>query len=138
MSMLLGARDTSGQYGLFLNANKTSIGLDFFQVNSRWTENNTRTNGNVVEFSVNNALAEIKVNGTSLGTHQFTPDDTTQYPLFLNALNNVGEPFSNVSFNINRIYRFTIDGICDMLIGRALNGDLQVVELIDKIANGRK
>lgn len=31
-----------------------------------------------------------------------------------------------------------LDGICDMLIGRALNGDLQVVELIDKIANGRK
>ncbi len=31
-----------------------------------------------------------------------------------------------------------LDGICDMLIGRALNGDLQVVELIDKIANGKK
>lgn len=31
-----------------------------------------------------------------------------------------------------------LDGICDMLIGRALNGDLQVVELIDKIANSRK
>ena len=31
-----------------------------------------------------------------------------------------------------------LDGICDMLIGRALNGDLQVVELIEKIANGKK
>ena len=31
-----------------------------------------------------------------------------------------------------------LDGICQMLIERALSGDLQVVELIDKIANGRK
>lgn len=31
-----------------------------------------------------------------------------------------------------------LDGICQMLIERALSGDLQVVELIDKIANGKK
>lgn len=31
-----------------------------------------------------------------------------------------------------------LDGICQMLIDRALSGDLQVVELIDKIANNRK
>ena len=30
------------------------------------------------------------------------------------------------------------DGICQMMIQRALDGDLQVVELIDRISNNKK
>lgn len=117
VSFLAGARDVGGQYGFFLQLSPTNIGLDWFVVNGRWTENNTRANGDIVEMRVNNSLAQMWLNGTSVGTHQYTPDDTTQYPLFLNGLNSVGQPFSNFN-STNRIYRFTIDGVADFVPAR--------------------
>lgn len=132
VSFLAGARDVGGQYGFFLQLASTNVGLDWFVVNGRWTENHTRANGDVVEMKVNNSLAEIWINGTSVGTHQYTPDDTTQYPLFLNGLNSVGQPFSNVN-SINRVYRFTIDGIADMRPARRLSdGVLGMYDTIRK------
>lgn len=132
-AFLMGTRDVSGQYGLFLQITTTNVSLDWFAVNSRWSSANTRAVGDVVEMKVSNSLAQIWVNGSSVGTHQYTPDDTTQYPLFLNALNNIGRPFDTNVNVVNRIYRFTITGIADMRPARRLSdGVLGMYDTIRK------
>lgn len=133
VSFLAGARDVGGQYGFFIQLAATNVGLDWFVVNGRWTENHTRAVGDVVEMKVSNSLAQIWINGTSVGTHQYTPNDTTQYPLFLNGLNSVGQPFDTNVNVVNRIYRFTIDGIADMRPARRLSdGVLGMYDTIRK------
>lgn len=132
-AFLMGARDVSGQYGLFLQITTTNVSLDWFVVNGRWSSAHTRAVDDVVEMKVSNSLAEIWINGTSIGTHQYTPNDTTQYPIFLNGLNSVGRPFdSNVNV-INRIYRFTVAGICDMIPVKRLSDN--AIGMYDIIRN---
>lgn len=120
VAFFLGARDVSAISGIFFQEASATTSLDFFQSGIRWATSHTRAANDIVELKVKNALAQVFINGSSIGTNQFTPDETTQYPLFLNALNSVGQPFNTNVNVVNRVYRFTIANICDMIPAKRL------------------
>ena len=105
--------------GIFTRISSTSFDFDWFSANDRYTVSTTRNNGDFVEFNIKNSLLTITKNGTVVGTNQFTPTGTTTDTLWINALNNLGTPGGTIS-STNRIYHFTIAGICDMIPAKRL------------------
>jgi len=106
--------------------------LDTVASTNRWKPAIISALGDVYEYYLENSLAEVKVNGTSLGTHQFTPDATCDQPIYVNGMNNAGTPLGQTSMTL-RQYRFTIAGVCDMIPARRLaDGVLGMYDTIRK------
>jgi len=106
--------------------------LDTVASTNRWRIDNVSALGDVYEYKLENSLAEVVKNGTSLGTHQFTPDATCDQPIYINGMNNAGTPLGQTSM-VFRQYRFIIAGIADMRPARRLSdGVLGMYDTIRK------
>lgn len=134
-----GARKTTGgDDGLLFfggATNNTRIDLNWLDTTvstNRWRIDNVCALGDVFEYKIENSLAEVIKNGTSLGTHQFTPDATCDQAIYINGMNNAGTPLTQTSMTL-RQYRFIIYGIADMRPARRLSdGELGMYDTIRK------
>lgn len=98
--------------GACFGAGTTSSGenfvTDWFGTVStdRWNLPVTRVSGDIYEITIENSVAEIKQNGTVVGTHTFTPQagGATSRGLYLNGYNNNGT--IGGSSDVGRIYAF--------------------------------
>ena len=111
-----GGRTGNGINGLnmFVRTTDSDVNLDFFQTNGRWTISNTVASGDVFEYRITNKTGQIFKNGTSLGTHTYTTDSSTTSTVYINGLNNGSGSMSSAS-GIGRVYRFTIEDVCDLI-----------------------
>ena len=106
-SLNLGARnDTYPGFLLSVNQPSSTFTLDWFgaSVSDRWTDSITLTANDIYELTIENSVAELKQNGTTIGTHTYTPTGNTSRSVFLNALNNNGSP-ATVN-NVGKVYAF--------------------------------
>ena len=123
-----GARTTNGGndgVGFFVGSgSNTRIDSFFFTATGaeyRWQLSNVNTAGDVYEVTFKNSLQEIIKNGTSIGTKQYTPTTTCDIAMWLGSMNNAGsQQAGDWSY---RLYRFKVDGICDMIPAKRLVDD---------------
>ena len=132
-----GCRNTNGGDDglLFFGASASNTRLDLNWLDTtvstnRWRIDCVTAFGDVFEYKLNKSLAEVKKNGTSLGTHQFTPDATCTQPIYVNGFNNAGSAFTQTNV-VFRQYRFTIQGKCDMVPAKRLSDN--AIGMWDKV-----
>lgn len=75
-----------------VNATNQNVVVDWFGADSvdRWTLSTSVATTDIFELTIENSVAEIKKNGTVIGTHTFTPTATVTRELFLTGFNNNG------------------------------------------------
>jgi hypothetical protein len=75
-----------------VNATNQNVVVDWFGADSedRWTLSTSVATTDIFELTIENNVAEIKKNGSVVGTHMFTPTATVTRELFLTGFNNNG------------------------------------------------
>lgn len=75
-----------------VNATNQNIVVDWFGASAedRWTLSTSVATTDIFELTIENNVAEIKKNGSVIGTHTFTPTATVTRELFLTGFNNNG------------------------------------------------
>ena len=112
-SSFFGARSAQAleTNGVYFWTTSTQLKTQWF--GQRINIDNTRQPGDIYEYSIENSSVSITKNGSLFTQYVFLPSGTTEYPLFINAVNNSGNTDSSRS--VSRIYRFTIDNVIDLI-----------------------
>ena len=132
-----GSRETGGAsdgIGIFVGSgNNTRVDSFYFLSSSsdRWQVNNVAAVGDVYETTFDGATQTLSKNGTLLGSHTYTPVNTTTQPMYVNALNNAGALQSGQWGS--RIYHFTVEGYIDLIPVKRLSDN--AVGMYDVVNN---
>lgn len=117
-NQFFGVRDADEQSsGILLAIHQNKLYIDWFGY--RHLQQIIISTGDIYEYDIKNSFVTVKQNNSIVAQYKFDTFGTTNKTLYLNGFNST--PSTNMTA-ITRIYRFTIDGILDLIPVLDING----------------